>query len=119
MKAFNVIAKADEFKPNTWSEEDKLKWLGELEQTIYQDIVLTHDNPHNIEYNRTDRDSILIAPDRFSDMYIMWLLAKIDFNNGDITRYNNDNIVFNQQYVEFQNWWNRTYMPIQKATIHG
>ena len=114
MKVIDVIEKVDDLKPNSYSFETKVSWLSQLEEKIYEELVKTHDNPLNIGYSELNEDNTemeLIAPDRFEEMYIVWIFTKIDFYNGEMSRYNNSALLFNTLYQEFANYWNRTYMP--------
>lgn len=111
-----IITQVDNLKPNQYSDEEKIKWLSAVESMIYNDVILTHENKENITFNGFDEDTDdnteLIAPEPYANLYVMWLFAKIDFNNAEIGRYNNSQAMFNNSYMEFQNYWNRTHMPI-------
>ena len=51
--------------------------------------------------------AILLAPFPYDAMYVTWLSAKIDYANGDIAKYNNAKVMFDEQYGSFMNWVNR------------
>ena len=109
-----MINRADEYKPNGYSFDEKMTWLYELEHTIQTEIIDTHENPdeHATTLVPGDTDGMkeLVASDRES-MYLFWLLSQIDLHNGDITRYNNDSALFNGEYSAYANEYNRRYMP--------
>ena len=62
----------------------------------------------------TDPGQELLAPDPYSKIYKYWLMSKIDEQNLEMDKFNNDNAMFATAYMELQDWWNRTYMPIQR-----
>ena len=91
--------------------------IEELEERIYTELVITHENPDNIECHDISDDTKLIAPKRYKDMYVFWVLAKIDYIRQDTARYTNNMIMFNQMYADYGAWYNRTYLPLQKNRI--
>lgn len=109
-----IINRADEYKPNGYSFNEKMGWLYELEQMIQIQILDTHLTPENVTtklvQGDTDGTKELVA-DREA-MYLYWILAQIDLHNGDIARYNNDSALFNEEYSRWANEFNRNYLPI-------
>ena len=115
-----VIEKTDAYKPNKVDVSMKMGWLYELERKIETEIVKTHENPDGLK-NELDHDDIdtskaLIASG-YDQMYLFWLCSQIDLHNGDLTRYNVDAAVFNEQYVSFRNDYNRRYVPLPGAKL--
>ena len=41
-------------------------------------------------------------------------MTKIDLQNLEMDKYNNDRALFENAYGEMSDWWNRTYMPVQR-----
>lgn len=54
-----------------------------------------------------DDETILIAPDRFSDVYTHYIIAKIHAADGEIEEYNNAVIMYTAAYQDFCSWWIR------------
>lgn len=107
MKISEAIVAVDELKPNVFSENEKERWLRELEGKIYQEIVMTHEGADEVILD----DEELIAQSPYDDMYIKWLEAKIDYYNREMDQYNNSISMFYSGYVDFRNYWNRTHLP--------
>lgn len=99
-----IIVRADELKPNAYDEETKRAWIEELEARIVRDIIDTH------EANESDEEGGL-AGGGDGAVYLWWLIAQIDLNNGDMTRYNNDMALYNTYYADLAAMWNRTHTP--------
>lgn len=59
-----------------------------------------------------DGDTVLLIPDEFSQVYVDWMFAMIDYTNQEMSRYTNSMIMFNAHYADFANVWNRTHRPI-------
>ena len=111
MKIRDVITKVDDIKPNSYSEEDKLQWLEDIENKIHGEIVMQYVDPVEMT-DFSDDESELIAPNPYDNLYISYIIAKIDFYNNETTRYNNSMIMFNEEYQAFINYYNRTHTHI-------
>lgn len=95
-------------------------WINEIEGQVVETVLNTSEG-HDAEFKPIDYDidseRVLSAPDRFCDLYVNYLLAKIDFHNQETERYNNDVIMFNSSYAAYAAWHTRTHMPKQPASF--
>ena len=110
---------ADGMKPNMMDRHMKIAYLQEIEQLIYNEILLKHEHEPGQEVapeytNDTDPGTVLIVPDPYSMLYPYWLMSKIDLQNLEMDKYNNDRALFENAYNTMHDWWNRTYMPISR-----
>ncbi len=110
MKIREAITQVDDLYANAYSEEDKIKWLQEIENKIYREVVLTHENEVEMT-DFSDDENELIAPIPYDSLYINYIIAQINKFNNETVRYNNAMTIFNQEYYEFANWYNRTNLP--------
>ena len=119
MKICEAIAKIDAIKFNDFGPEEKIAWLSKLDATVKKEIIDTHEGAENIKFNgydeNTSLDTQLLVPAPHDTMYIRWLEAQIDYQNGDITRYSNSMAMFNSEYSAYSRWYNRTHMPLGKS----
>ena len=106
-----VLTRVDNLLTNAVEEEQKLQWLKNIEDKIYKEIVLTHENPVEMT-DFDDKESELIAVSPYDNLYISYLVAKIFEYTFETVRYNNAIIVFNQEYQEYANYYNRENMPL-------
>ncbi len=65
----------------------------------------------------TPGDTVLVVPDPYSELYIHYLSAQIDYSNGEMARYANSMSMFHAALGEFSNRFNRTHMPVQRAYL--
>jgi hypothetical protein len=116
-----ALEKVDKLKPNQFEDEDKIRWLNDLDAKIKTEIIDTHEGADEVTFNGydadTDTDTELIVPEPYSDIYLHYLFAQIDFNNAEYTRYNNSISMFNSKYNDFAAHYNRTHMPLQNNSI--
>ena len=123
-KAIEIV---DRLKPNSYSEEDKLRWINELDGMVkrlvfqwttdkykadmeeqYKNKKITEkeykeflDKLEDYAYP-DDMDKELIIPSPFDDCYTLFLEAKMDYYNREYAHYNNTAMMFEAQYSEFK-----------------
>ena len=111
---------ADEMKANMMKPRLKLKYLTEIEQLIHDEIVMTHEHTAEEEEKpvyteETEPGTDLVVPDPYSMLYVYWLMSKIDIQNQEDIRYNDDRMHFENAYNTMSDWWTRHRMPIQRT----
>lgn len=91
-----IIERADTLRPNPFAAEEKIRWLSELDGKIAVDVF---DDEEFSGYDISDSESReLILEDRYSDVYLFYLCAMIDFFSRDYGEYNNSIALFNSAY---------------------
>lgn len=63
--------------------------------------------------NITDWETELKAPFPYDEIYPFWLMVKIDLQNMEWDKYENDRQLFNGAWANLSSWWTRTHMPNQ------
>jgi len=121
MTVKEAIALVDRLKPNKFSEADKLKWLSDIDGLIVRELVDSHeDSPLEDEfegYGVSDKNTELIAPYPYDILYRWYLESQIDLGNMEIAKYNNSKTLFNNAYLTYTDYYNRTHMP--KRRVQG
>lgn len=119
MKIREAIALVDRMKPNRFTEEEKIRWLSDIDGMIARELVETHENsPLSGEftgYTAEDLDKELIAPFPYDQLYRWYLESQIDIGNMEMNKYNNSKTLYNSAYLTFTDWYNRTHMPKQEV----
>ena len=122
-KAIEII---DRLKPNSYSEEDKLRWINELDGIVkrlvfqwdekYLKEVETRYKSEKIteaEYKEIidktkpyvypeDMDKELLIPAPFDECYTLFLETKIDYHNREYGNYNNSAMMFETRFSEYK-----------------
>ena len=113
-----LINLIDEEKPNQYSPEQKVRWLSEIEGIIVDDILNNYEGEEikfeAYDYSK-DQETALLVPDRYTDIYVNHLSAKIDFNNMETEQYNNDVAMFESSLEQYKKFYIRTHMPKQRG----
>lgn len=89
-------------------------WVNEIEGQAVEQVV-NNAAGMNVTFKpyqyEQDAETELLIPDRFLDVYVNYLLAKIDFHNQEAERYNNDAAMLEAAWQEYEAWYIRTYRP--------
>lgn len=113
-----VIAQVDAVKPNTYSREEKIRWLSKVDGVIKKEIIDTHEGGEQVLFvgydENTPLDTELIAKAPHDDLYRFWLEAQIDYANSEMGKYNNSITTFNTAYGAYARHYNRNHL--HKAT---
>ena len=117
MTIMDALYRIDELKPNSYSQPEKIKWLSSLDGLIKSEIIDTHEGGEDKAFptdgysEYQDLSTPLLVEHPYDDIYLRWLEAQIDYNNGEIAKYNNSLVAFNDAYDLYQRHYNRTHMP--------
>lgn len=118
MKVAEIITCVDQLRPNGYDLEQKTRWLSEIEGMVVDEIInLAEGNEKAfIGYQyEMDAEKETILPQRFVDIYIHYLKAKIEFYDDETTQYNNEVAAYQASYEQYAAWYRRHHMPKQHA----
>ncbi len=108
MTAGEIIIRVDRQKPNAFSQEEKLRWLAELEYLVKKNILDARQE--GLPFREPGgEEALLTAPEPYGRMYERWLEAQMDLHNGEIERFNAAITQFNLEYVNFECWYARQF----------
>lgn len=134
------INRVDSVKPNQYSIEDKVRWLSYLDASIRKEIferyeelpqeketkiVITYAEESKEEttevadgesteftgYSPDALDTVLVVPFPYDELYVAYIKAKIDEENGETARYNNSAATFNGMLKDYHKAYHREHMP--------
>lgn len=117
MNIQKAIDSLDAMKPNTMSRRQKIEALSELDGLIWEEIIKKHEGWQEMEpftgYDEeTNEWTDLLAPFPYDEMYVYWLMSRVDHQNLEMTKYENDRTMFNGSYEMFHDFWRRNHMPL-------
>ena len=115
MTVNELLTAVDSLHPNQFSTEDKLRWLNHVEQTIWREIICTHEGVEDgatMPAYTTADDTELLAEDPYSRLYPAWMDAQIAYYNRESGKYADAATAFNEAYGAYKSWYNRTHMPV-------
>lgn len=115
MTVNQVIERVDRVKPNAFDFADKVEWLSEAEGLVQGEVMLFAPE-EIIVYGEADGERELLAAPPYDKLYEFYLIARIDFANGEYDKYQNTYAMFNSAFAQFTRWFADSYRP---ADRHG
>lgn len=114
----DAINRLDALIFNTYSNDDKVRWLSGLDTAIKQQIIDTHEGGQNVIFTgytpQTPETTVLLVPAPFDDVYLRWMEAQIHYHNGEYDKYNAAIILYNTAFDAYAGYYNRMHMPLRK-----
>ncbi len=117
MTVYEAVSMAQQMRPSEVSVAQLVQWLAALDGQIWVEIVSQYEGhvPDAMPtYGPQDADSeeetYLMVEPPYDEMYVTYLIMRIDLYNADYERYNNEAVPYNEQYLAFVNWYNRAHV---------
>ncbi len=110
-----VLEGADALLPNSFSREEKVRWLSSFDGRIYREIFRVHEGapPSFTGYEAFGLSRTMLVPEPFGmELYLAYLENIMDHYNGDTARYNNSLDRVSVLVREFSRWYHRTHRPL-------
>ena len=107
-----ILETVAEVKPSQFGDEYIVKWINDVEQILIDELFSLYETGlqyHDRYEYPEDSDRPLIVPDPYSDIYLYYVYSQIDFNNGELAKYNNDYLMFNSLYSQLFSFWNKRF----------
>lgn len=110
-----VIGYVDGVKPNVYTDEDKYRWINQLEGMLSTDVF--HDTEPVCYDIPADADRPLRVGHPFEEVYSLYVMAMIDFHNREYGNYNNAMLMFRERLEQLKAWHVRTRQPAGAANF--
>lgn len=116
MTILEAITRADLIRPNELEPAVKLRWLSTLDGQIDRELLGAHADASG-SFRGYDGDTELSAtelliPWPYDELYVRYLLMRIDLEHGELDRYNNEAAQFNRLWQSFAGQYCRTHRPL-------
>lgn len=106
MKLSEAIARADALRLNVAPEEQKARWVWELEGQLEE---MAGRLPRPLPWPEEDPVLLMIGP--YEELYQLYLICKIDYYNQEMGLYANDRAVYESALGEAKAFWRRKHRP--------
>lgn len=108
MKLSDLLALVREMKPTAQSDETLIRYLNEVEG-VAQTEIMGIDPVDVVQYTVDDGDKELLIGKPHHKLYGYYVMAMVDFGDGQYKEYQNSLQMANACISEFAKWWQRTY----------
>lgn len=116
MTVREAIEQADAMRPNALPRSQKTAWLAQLDAALRRDVVVLHENPPEGGADiAADEDGLLLAGRADEGVYLSWLMAQADLAEGEMTRYNNDMLLYNTALAAFAARYKAGHRPLRRG----
>ena len=121
MTILEAISRADLVRPNELAPAVKLRWLSTLDGQVRAELLSAYEEAPEpfpgYDENTELRETRLLIPAPYDELYLHYLLMRIDLEHGELDRYNNDAAAFNRLWQSFAAHYNRTHSPRGAARL--
>ena len=107
--ANKVIEYVDHVKINAFAEEEKFRWLCDLDGMVKR-IVMQEEEGVDYAYP-ADMGTQLLIPPPFEGVYALYLQAMISLHEKNYNDYNNALLVFETKFNEYKKAYIRKHRP--------
>lgn len=114
MTITEALNQANALRPNELDTVTKLGWLSALDGQIFTELLSAHaDAPDTFDgySTQTPQTTVLLVPFPYDELYPRFLAMRIDLENGELDRYNNDAAIFNRLWQTMAAHHCRTHAP--------
>jgi hypothetical protein len=120
MKVREILAEIDQIRPNAYTDGEKIGFLNTIEGRVYTDIYQKAEGFEGefVPFKEGEEDRELSVPVPFADLYLYFLMAKVDFHNGDSGRYNDTMVLYNDAWDQYAAHYRENHKPKQ-TNLHG
>ena len=101
-------------KPTPFENDILLMWVNEVEGMVQTEVLLrsTADlTPYELDVQGEPTAAELVVPYPFDRLYLQYLLAQIDYANGEYAKYQNSMQMFNACYTDYVHHVAETIAP--------
>lgn len=118
MKVRKAIDTADRrLSGNSYTKGEKIEWLKTLE-SMWSEFLLTLGYKSE-SYDFEDDAAELTIKAPYDEIYVIWLIMKMHYYNGEIDLYNNSAEVFNNLLHEAKKSFTKTNADKKQYSFHG
>ena len=117
-----AISYFDEQCPNQYSRENKIAWISELDELIFENIIKHRENPEITVFlpydSDTDGNTELLVPYMFREIYRFFIEKSVAYANRETIAYNNALQMFEAYYDNYFSWYNRNHKTKEIFSIN-
>ena len=111
LTATEVLSQVDALLPNSYTTEEKLRWLSQAEGFVKREILREKG-----ELSSMAAGTVLCVPAPYDEMYRHYVEAQIHYANAEMTRYNNACTAWNNAFLTYRDYYCRTATPQGEAS---
>ena len=115
MTIVQAVEQIDQLVHNTYTQEQKVRWLSDLDAMVKEQVIDTHEGAEEVIFTgydeNTPMDTVLLIPAPYEEAYLHFLEGKICYYNGEQGKYNQAMQQHRAVFSAYVNRYNATHMP--------
>lgn len=119
MNVAGILAIFDNDRPNDLKTDQKERWLEDVERSIVEEVILTHELPEELAeidfdtyFDDWGPDKELLVPETHANVYIHYLEMKEGWYHDEPKRRNAGTEFYNNALLSFMQYYNRNHAPL-------
>ena len=116
MTILEAIHRVDGLRHNTFSQEEKIGWLAQVDALVTEELIRTHEDlvgkTFRVYDGETPLEQELLVPPPYDELYLHYMAAMMDYHNAEFDRYNHSMGLYQSVMTAFTNFYNRTHRPL-------
>lgn len=118
MTISQAIERIGAVKDSQYDVETMVGWLSDCDGKINEDLRGYHAEHCALErYDPNRMGQELLVPDPYSELYVKYLGAQIDYFNNELERYNNSMVMYNVALSDYYDWYARNNKVVTKTYV--
>lgn len=121
MTVLEALRLGDLTRPNEFEPELKLRWLSALDGLVTRELYEAHEgwtgSFAGYDEDTDLQNTQLLIPRPWDDIYVRYLVMRIDLENGELDRYNQDAAAFNRIYQSYAGHYTHHHRPLQLSAL--
>lgn len=121
MTIIEAINGAGQMRPNLRPQTEKIKWLSDLDSKIKQEVIDMREGSKDIVFtpydSSTPMTTNLLVPAPYDELYVDYIVMKLDLANNETARYQNSSIRFNTSLNNFIKNWYATHKTARRKNF--
>lgn len=110
-----VLERVDRQKPNAIEDQMKEDWVLELERRNWEEMLRKDEEAQN--WTAPDQKEELRIQAPFDQVYVLYVIAMIEFVTQEYASYENTMALFNSQMSDYKAWYRRNHRPKDRRIL--
>lgn len=102
---------------NSYTKSEKLEWLKTLEGMWTEFLLTLGRKAEEVDFDNDAAELTIKMP--YDEIYVIWLIMKMHYYNGEIDLYNNSAEAFNNLLQEAKKSFIRSNLEKKQYSFHG
>ena len=115
MKVREILARIMQIRPHAYTDEEMIGMLNTIEGRVYTEIFqkAADFTGEFVPFQEGEEERELAVPVPFTELYLFFLMSRIDFYNGDSGRYNDSMVLHNDAWDNYAAYYRENNKPKQ------